>query len=58
MYGQGQVPVIVLKEGTERTKGKDAQRNNIMAAQVVAETIKTTLGPKVTKLTSNILQQK
>ncbi|MHA1303257.1 MAG: thermosome subunit beta [Candidatus Heimdallarchaeaceae archaeon] len=46
MYGQGQVPVIVLKEGTERSKGRDAQRNNIMAAQVVAETIKTTLGPK------------
>jgi chaperonin GroEL (HSP60 family) len=46
MLGQGQVPVIILKEGTERAKGKDAQRNNIMAATVVADTIKSTLGPK------------
>ena len=46
MYGQGQVPVIILKEGTERTKGRDAQRNNIMAATVVADTVKSTLGPK------------
>ena len=41
-----QVPVIVLKEDTERTRGRDAQRNNIMAAKMVAETIRTTLGPK------------
>jgi len=46
MYGQGQVPVIILKEGTERSKGKDAQKNNIMAATIVADTIKSTLGPK------------
>ncbi|TFG09983.1 thermosome subunit [Candidatus Heimdallarchaeota archaeon] len=46
MYGQGQVPVIILKEGTERSKGKDAQKNNIMAATIVAETIKSTLGPR------------
>ena len=46
MIGQGQVPVIILKEGTERTKGKDAQKNNIMAATIVADTIKSTLGPK------------
>jgi len=46
MYGQGQVPVIILKEGTQRSKGQDAQRNNIMAATVVADTIKSTLGPK------------
>ncbi len=46
MYGQGQVPVIILKEGTERSKGRDAQKNNIMAATIVADTIKSTLGPK------------
>ena len=46
MIGQGQVPVIILKEGTERAKGQDAQKNNIMAASIVADTIKSTLGPK------------
>ncbi len=43
---QQQVPVIVLKEGTERTRGRDAQRNNIMAGIVIAEAIKSALGPK------------
>ncbi|MHA1200848.1 MAG: thermosome subunit beta, partial [Candidatus Heimdallarchaeaceae archaeon] len=46
MIGQGQVPVIILKEGTERSKGRDAQKNNIMAATIVADTIKSTLGPR------------
>ncbi len=46
MYGQGQVPIFILKEGTERSKGRDAQKNNIMAATIVADTIKSTLGPK------------
>jgi thermosome len=41
-----QVPVIVLKEGTERSRGRDAQRNNIMAAIVIAEAVKSALGPK------------
>ncbi|MFX1559209.1 MAG: thermosome subunit beta [Promethearchaeota archaeon] len=41
-----QVPVIVLKEDTERTRGRDAQRNNIMAAIVIAEAVKSALGPK------------
>ncbi|HDI07280.1 MAG TPA: thermosome subunit [Candidatus Bathyarchaeota archaeon] len=40
------VPVLILKEGTTRTTGKEAQRNNIAAAKIVAETIKTTLGPR------------
>ncbi|MCW4047636.1 MAG: thermosome subunit beta [Candidatus Bathyarchaeota archaeon] len=43
--GGGTVPVIVLKEGTGRTTGREAQKNNIMAAKIVAETVKTTLGP-------------
>jgi len=43
MYGQ---PVYILKEGTERTRGKDAQRNNITAARAVSEAIRSALGPK------------
>ena len=45
MSGQT-VPIVILKEGTQRTQGKDAQRNNILAAKVVADTVKTTLGPR------------
>ncbi|HKM60005.1 MAG TPA: thermosome subunit beta [Candidatus Bathyarchaeia archaeon] len=39
-------PVLILKEGTSRSRGKEAQRNNIMAAQVIGEVLKTTLGPR------------
>ncbi|MCS6770255.1 MAG: TCP-1/cpn60 chaperonin family protein [Candidatus Caldarchaeum sp.] len=39
-------PVIILKEGTTRTQGRSAQRNNIAAAKIVAEIVRTTLGPK------------
>ena len=39
-------PVLVLREGTQRTTGRDARRNNILAAKVVAETVRTTLGPR------------
>jgi len=42
----GTVPVLVLKEGTGRTTGREAQRNNIMAAKIISETVKTTLGPR------------
>ncbi len=37
---------MILKEGSERTRGRDAQRNNIMAAKVIAEAVRTTLGPR------------
>ena len=40
------VPVLILKEGTQRTAGKDALRTNIMAVRAVAETLRTTYGPK------------
>ncbi|MFX1358482.1 MAG: thermosome subunit beta [Promethearchaeota archaeon] len=40
------VPILILKEGTERKTGKDAQKNNIAAAKAVAEAVRTTLGPK------------
>ena len=46
MTGQLAQPILILKEGSQRTKGKDAQNNNIMAAKVVATTVRTTLGPK------------
>jgi thermosome len=39
-------PVLILKEGTARRRGREAQRNNIMAARVIAEVLRTTLGPR------------
>ncbi len=39
-------PIFILPEGTQRSSGKQAQRTNIMAAKLVAETVRTTLGPK------------
>ena len=39
-------PIFILPEGTQRSVGRDAQRSNIMAAKLVAETVRTTLGPK------------
>ena len=42
----GSQPVIVLKEGTESTKGKTAHSNNIAAARAVADAVRSTLGPK------------
>ncbi|HDO19469.1 MAG TPA: thermosome subunit [Thermoplasmatales archaeon] len=41
-----QQPIIVLKEGTKREKGRAAQFNNIMAARAIAEAVRSTLGPK------------
>jgi thermosome len=47
MAGQlGGTPVIILREGSQRTAGRDAQRSNIMAARAVAGAVRTTLGPK------------
>ncbi len=42
----GQQPIIILKEGTQREKGKGAQMNNIMAARAISDAVKSTLGPK------------
>jgi len=39
-------PVLILKEGTSRNRGKEAQRNNIMAARIVGEVLRSTLGPR------------
>lgn len=41
-----QQPIFILSEGSERTRGKDAQSNNISAAKAVSEAVRTTLGPK------------
>ena len=40
------VPVIILKEGTQRSYGREAVRSNIMAVRAIAEILKTTYGPK------------
>ena len=45
MSAQGQ-QVVILKEGTERSTGRDARGSNIMAARIVSEAVKTSLGPK------------
>ncbi len=42
----GGTPVLVLREGSSRNRGKEALHSNIMAAKVVAETVKSSLGPK------------
>ncbi|MDP3103815.1 MAG: thermosome subunit alpha [Candidatus Methanoperedens sp.] len=42
----GGQPIIILREGTERTRGKEARTNNIMAAKAIAAAVRTTLGPK------------
>ncbi|MBC8521436.1 MAG: TCP-1/cpn60 chaperonin family protein [Methanomicrobia archaeon] len=47
MAGQlGGIPILVLKEGSERTRGREAQSTNINAAKAVASAVRTTLGPK------------
>jgi thermosome len=38
--------ILILKEGSSRNRGKDAQRSNISAARIVSEVVKTTLGPR------------
>ncbi|MBS7625247.1 TCP-1/cpn60 chaperonin family protein [Candidatus Bathyarchaeota archaeon] len=42
----GGIPVLILKEGSTRSRGREAQHNNIMAARIIAETVRTSLGPK------------
>jgi len=42
----GGMPVLILKEGASQTKGRDAQKNNIAAAKLIAEVVKSSLGPR------------
>ncbi|MEM0287002.1 MAG: thermosome subunit beta [Nitrososphaerota archaeon] len=46
MAMQSGQPVIVLKEGSTETKGREALRNNLQAAKLIAELVKTSLGPR------------
>jgi len=47
MAGQlGGQPIFILREGAERSRGREAQNSNIMAARAVANAVRTTLGPK------------
>ena len=43
---KGTMPVVLLKEGTSETKGNEAQKNNIQAAKIIAEIVRTSLGPR------------
>ena len=43
---KGTMPVVLLKEGGSETKGRDAQKNNIAAAKIIAEIVHTSLGPR------------
>jgi thermosome len=42
----GGIPIMVLKEGSNRSRGREAQHGNIIAAKIVAESIRSSLGPK------------
>ncbi|MDE1837946.1 MAG: TCP-1/cpn60 chaperonin family protein [Euryarchaeota archaeon] len=42
----GQTPILVLKEGTKREKGRGALSNNIAAAKAIADSVRSTLGPR------------
>ena len=40
------MPVVILKDGAEQSKGREAQKNNIAAAKIIAEIVHTSLGPR------------
>ncbi len=42
----GGTPVLLLKEGSSQTQGKNIQRNNITAARLISEIVKTSIGPR------------
>ncbi|HXY12231.1 MAG TPA: thermosome subunit beta, partial [Thermoplasmata archaeon] len=42
----GQTPILVLREGTKREKGRSALGNNIAAAKAIADSVRSTLGPR------------
>ncbi|MDI6708072.1 MAG: thermosome subunit beta [Candidatus Thermoplasmatota archaeon] len=41
-----QIPILILKEGTKRERGRSAQLNNIAAAKAIADAVRSTLGPR------------
>ena len=46
MASQGKMPVVLLKDGSTETKGRDAHKNNIAASKIIAEIVRTSLGPR------------
>jgi thermosome len=44
--GMGNTPILILREGTKRDKGKDAQYNNITAARTISDSVRSSLGPR------------
>ena len=44
--GMGNTPIVILKEGTKRDKGKDAQFNNIAAARTISDAVRSSLGSR------------
>ena len=44
--GMGNAPILILREGTRRDKGKEAQFNNISAARAIADAVRSSLGPR------------
>ncbi|MXZ94068.1 MAG: thermosome subunit [Cenarchaeum sp. SB0678_bin_8] len=46
MASQGKMPVVLLKDGSSETKGRDAHKNNIAASKIIAEIVRTSLGPR------------
>ena len=45
-YQRGRVPILLLKEGATETKGKDARKNSMTAAKLIAQVIRSSLGPR------------
>ena len=43
---RGSMPIVILKEGSSETKGREAQKNNIAAAKIIAEIVRTSLGSR------------
>ena len=43
---RGTMPIVILKEGSSETKGREAQKNNIAASKIIAEIVRTSLGPR------------
>jgi len=43
---KGSLPVVLLKEGSSENKGREAQKNNIQAAKIIAEIVRSSLGPR------------
>jgi len=42
----GGMPILILKSGSQESKGRDAQKNNFAAVKVIADVVRTSLGPR------------